>query len=257
MPRRLLALLVLLGAFAVIACQGAPATPALSDPKEILTRTVVSLKDVKTIQVKGELSGTATIPNAGSLDLKGTTLDIATDIAAKAFRLNVSAPSFLGTTADVIVVDNAAYLKVTGPAAAMLGADPGGKYKKTDVPEASGDPGKLAEDPLKAIDEFRTALDKLPAPTKAADEKCGDQDCYHIVLKATDKDLATVSSQASAANTPFTLTIDVYSRKTDLRPARLALGLDAGAQGNGVVTFTMTYDQPVSITAPSADQIAP
>ena len=43
MPRRLLALIALTGALTVIACQGAPTAPLLTDPKEILTQSVLSL----------------------------------------------------------------------------------------------------------------------------------------------------------------------------------------------------------------------
>ena len=49
----------------------------------------------------------------------------------------------------------------------------------------------------------------------------------------------------------------VWSRKNDLRPAKLAFGIDAGAQGTGTLTFTITYDQALTIAAPPADQIAP
>jgi hypothetical protein len=258
MPRRLLALLALIGALTVIACQGSPAAPALSDPKDILAKTVLSLKDVKTLQIKGDLTGTVQVPNSGALDLKGTTASLDADIAAKTIHVTVSAPSFLGTTAEAILIDKVAYYKLTGPLAGMVGADATGKFKKVDMPEASGDPGQIASDPNKAIDEFKAQLDKLPTPpTKAADEKCGDQDCYHIVLKVTDKDLAAMSSSAPDSTMPVTVTIDVWSRKNDLRPAKLAIGIDAGAQGSGTLTFTITYDQAVSISAPPADQIAP
>jgi hypothetical protein len=266
MPRRLLALLAIIGVLAVVACQGAPALPSLSDPKDILARTVLSLKDIKTITIHGELTGTATIPGSGTIDLKGTTLDASYDIAGKKGRFAVSAPSLLGTTAEVLYVDNAAYYKITGPLASSLGADPTGKYKKTAVTPAGTDPNAIASDPSAAIDKIKAALDKLPTPpTKAANEKCGDKDCYHIVLSLTDKDLAALSSSASPAPTPaatsssapFTVTIDVWSQTDNLRPAKLALALDAGTTGKGTLTLTMTYDQAVDVAAPPPDQIVP
>jgi hypothetical protein len=257
MPRRLLALLALIGAFTIIACQGSPAAPELTDPKAILTQSILSLSSVKTIQVKGDLTGTFQVPNSGPLDLKGTSLSLDADVAAKTAHVTVSVPSFMGTSAEAIVLDNVAYFKVTGPLAGMLGADVTGKFKKSDLPEASGDPGQMISDPTKAIAELKAQLDKLPAPTKAADEKCGDQDCYHTVLKLTDKDLAALSSAAPDSSMTGTFTIDVWSRKNDLRPAKLAFGVDAGAQGNGIITFTITYDQALTIAAPPADQIAP
>src|SRR5919199_2330322 len=104
MPRRLLALLAVVGMLAVVACQGAPAAPALTDPKEILTQSVLSLKNVKTVQIKGDLTGSVQIPNSGSIDLKGTTLSLDADIAGKKAHVNVSIPSFMGTSAEAIVL---------------------------------------------------------------------------------------------------------------------------------------------------------
>jgi len=261
MPRRLFALIAVLGLlFVATACQGAPAAPALTDPKDILARSVLSFKDVKTVQIKGELSGTAAIPGSGNLDLKGTTFELSADIPNKKVHASASAPALLGTTADAIVLETAAYYKLTGPLASMVGADPTGKYKKTDITAAaSGDPGEIATNPQKAIEELKAGLDKLPAPTKAADEKCGDKDCYHITMKVTDKDLAALDASAasSLAGTPFTLNIDVWSQKTDLRPAKVGFTADAGAQGTFGLTLTMVYDQSLTIDAPPADQIAP
>lgn len=265
MPRRLLAPLAVLGLLLIVACQAVPAAPALTDPKDILARSVLSLKDVKTVQVKGELTGIVTVPNSGPLDLKGTTFDLSADIPGKKLHGAASVPAFLGTSADAILVDDALYWKVAGPLAAMVGADPTGKYKKTGMAAPSGSPDNVATNPQKAIDALRAQLDKLPAPTKAADEKCGDKDCYHIVLTLTDKDLAAMTSTASpAANptasasaAPFTLTIDVWSQTDNLRPAKLAVTLDAGTTGKGTLTLTMTYDQAVNVSAPPADQIVP
>lgn len=263
MPRRPFALLAVLGLLGVVACQGAPAAPALTDPKDILTRSVLALKDVKTVQVKGELTGTVNIPNSSALDLKGTTFDLSADIPARKLHAAASVPAFLGTSADAIIVDSVIYYKVAGPMARMVGADPTGKYKKSDVPAASSGPsasgGTGQMDPLKAIDAFKVQLDKLPAPTKAADEKCGDKDCYHVVLKLTETDLAAANPSAatSLAGTPFTLSIDVWSQKNDLRPAKVAFAVDAGTKGTFTLTLTLTYDQALSISAPPADQIAP
>lgn len=259
MPRRLLAPLAVLGLLLIVACQAVPAAPALTDPKDILARSVLSLKDVKTVQVKGELTGIVTVPNSGPLDLKGTTFDLSADIPGKKLHGAASVPAFLGTSADAILVDDALYWKVAGPLAAMVGADPTGKYKKTGMAAPSGSPDNVATNPQKAIDALRAQLDKLPAPTKAADEKCGDKDCYHVVLKLSEKDLAAVDPSAATtlAATPFTLTIDVWSQKNDLRPAKVTFGVDAGTTGTFNLTLTLTYDQALSITAPAADQIAP
>ena len=257
MPRRLLALIALIGALTVIACQGAPTAPLLTDPKEILTQSVLSLKDVKTFAIKGDLTGTVQIANSGSLDLKGTTLSLDGDVATKKVHVNVSAPSLMGTAAEAIFLDNALYYKVTGAFAGLVGADTTGKFKKIDAAAASIDPGQVTTDPAKAVAELRAQLDKLPPPTKAADEKCGDQDCYHTVLRLTETDLAALNSPVPSAMSGVTLGIDVWSRHSDLRPAKVAFAIDAGSQGTGTLTLTITYDQPVTIAAPPADQVAP
>ena len=86
----------------------APAAPALTDPKEILTKSVTTLKDVKTVhmhadvsgQIKMDLSGTG---NAAALDLKGTTADADIDIPNKKAHLTFSAPALLGVTVKFAV----------------------------------------------------------------------------------------------------------------------------------------------------------
>jgi hypothetical protein len=70
------------------------------------------------------------------------------------------------------------------------------------------------------------------------------------------EDLAKLASPAplSLVGTAD-ITIDVWSRKNDLRTAKMALAVNAGAQGNVTVTMTATYDGAVSIAAPPADQV--
>jgi len=258
MPRRFAPLLVLVAMFA-IACNAAPPAPALTDPKEILTKTVLSLKDVKTVDATGDLTGTFSATGS-SIDLKGTSFELAADIPGKKFKASASVPALLNTSLEAIGVDQTLYYKVLGPLAATLNADPTGKYTKVDMPAASGSPGEAAADPLKAIDDFKAALDKLPtAPTKGANEKCGDQDCYHVTIKVTSQDLQSMSPDAgsSLGAMPFTLNVDVWSRTNDLRPAKIVFGIDGGTQGNAALTVNFAYDTSVSIQAPPADQIAP
>jgi hypothetical protein len=259
MPRRFAPFFTLIAIIAIAACNATPAAPPISDPKEILSRTVLSLKDVKTVDAKGELTGTFSMSGT-SLDLKGTTMDFAADIPGKKFKASASVPAFLGTSAEAIFTDQALFYKVLGPAAAMVGADPTGKYKKVETPTPSGAASPDVTDPQKAIDDFKAALDKLPtAPTKGANEKCGDQDCYHVTIKVTSDELKALAptSEANSFATSFTMSVDVWSRTNDLRPAKLALGVDAGTQGNATLTFTLSYDTGVSIAAPPPDQIAP
>jgi len=259
-------------AFVAAACSGAPAASPVSDPAEILTQSIASLKDVKTFQVHGDIAGKLSIPEmgGGTLDLAGTTVDVGVDIPNEAVHLNLAAPSFMGTTVDAIVKDSKAYLKLTGPLAGMLGAGAGDKYLVTDVtPTTDGASPAPSMDPSAAIDKLREEIAKLPTPTKLADEKCGDVDCYHVQVKADSSTLSSLggsvlpgaSAGASAAPDASAgagdVTVDVWTRKSDLRPAKVAVTVATPDSGDLTATFTFTYDQPVTITAPPADQTAP
>jgi hypothetical protein len=252
MPRRLLALLALVATVAVLACNSTPAAPALTDPKEILVKSIESLANIKTATIKGTFGGSVNAAEMGNFDLSTVKIDLALDVPAKKTRITVDAPTLMGTNVDLIVADGNVYMKVVGPMAAFLGADASGKYTKT-----AADTGSVpdeASDPTKAIAELRAGLDKLPkAPSKLADERCGDQDCYHVQIALTGADLATLGGGSDIGNVSF----DVWTRKNDLRPAKITFAVDAGTQGNVTGTFDITYDQGVNISAPSADQVAP
>lgn len=255
MTRRLFSALAVL-ALALVACSS-PAAPALTDPKEILSQSVLSLKDVKTIDIKGSLSGSVTQEGMGTIALDGTTLAMAMDIAAKKASLTLDAPSFLGTKIEAIVIDRTAWFRILGPLASFAGADASGKFTKTDVGEVGtstpADPAEIQ----KTVDELKAALDKLPsAPTKEADEKCGDTDCYHVRFSLTSEQLAQMGA-AEASTVPGSITFDYWARKNDLRPAKIALGVDAEAQGSVTMTFDITYDGTITVNEPPADQVAP
>jgi len=253
MPRRLVLLLAAFASLAIVACNSAPAAPALTDPKEILTKTVTSLTNVKTIHLTGTFGGSVAAGSMGNFDLSSVKLDASADVAGKKVRLNLDAPTLLGTAVDVIAVDNSAYLKIVGPLAAMAGANASGKYTKMDA--GSGDVPQEATDPAKAIAELEQELAKLPKPPqKLADEKCGDTDCYHVQLALSADELAAVSG--GSADAAGSVTLDVLTRKNDLRPARIAFTFDGGTSGTVTGTFELTYDQAVNISAPPADQIA-
>jgi hypothetical protein len=257
--RRFALMLVALTATAsvILAACGAqaPAAPALTDPKEILTATVLSLKDVKTVEFTGSFTGSIDIPELGTpLDLSTVKLSGAADIAGKA-KFSLDAPTILGTKIDALVVGNAAYYKIAGPLAAMAGGS-ADKFTKVDVPQASGKPVTDAAELAKAIDEFKTALDKLPTPpTKAADEKCGDQDCYHVTLKLTAADLKALDPSSTTTEGDFSL--DLLTRKNDRRPAKISMSVTSTEIGTVGMTFDFKYDVAVNVEAPAADQIAP
>jgi len=253
MPRRAL-LLVLFAIFAITACNTTPAAPPLTDPKEILVKSVTSLKDIKTVQIHGTFEGTVEAPGMGSFDLKSVSLDLSADLPAKKLRLMVDAPSLLGTNIDAIVLEDAAYVKMAGMLAGFLGLGSSGDYTKFPIGAEEGTVPEDATDPAKAIEELRKSLDKLPrAPEKLADEKCGDTDCYHIRIALDAADLKSLSPEAGSEVSNVAL--DLLVRRNDLRPGRLSFSVDAAELGTVTANFEMRYDGGVDIKAPPDDQI--
>jgi hypothetical protein len=237
----------------------APAAPALTDPKEILTKTILSMKDVKTVEVTGSFTGNVTVPNMGALDLSTTKLSAALDIPNKKAKFSVDAPSILGTKVDALLIDQTAYLKVSGLLAGSLGLTPD-KYKKQDVPMGSAAPDATADPTQIAalVTQLNDAFAKLPnPPTKAADEACGDQQCYHVTLKVTSDDLKALSPATASSITSGDLTLDVWSRKNDNRPAKVTFAITSPEIGTVGVTLDLKYDGSVTVDVPPADQIAP
>src|SRR5919198_2705268 len=114
MPRRfaphLAHVISLLAVIVIGACNATPSAPPLTDPKEILSRSVLALKDVKTLDAKGELTGTFRAQGT-SMDLKGTTFEIAADIPNKKFKASASVPALLNTSAEAIGINQTVYYK--------------------------------------------------------------------------------------------------------------------------------------------------
>ena len=257
MTRRPLLLIASIAAalsLVIAACSSTPAAPALTDPKEILTQSLLSLKDVKTVEVVGSLSGELQVAElGGTLDLSSTTIAAAADIPNEKAKFVIDAPSLLGTKLEALVVDGVAYVKMEGPLAGMAGLE-AGKYVKQEVPEASDKPLNDPAELDKQIDEFQKQLDELPnPPTKEADEKCGDQDCYHVQIKASAEDMAELDPDAAAMTGDAT--IDLWARKSDLRPAKIQISVATPDMGTIGVTLDFKYDGAVDVSAPPADQV--
>ncbi|HEY8436967.1 MAG TPA: hypothetical protein VIK65_00015 [Candidatus Limnocylindrales bacterium] len=244
----------LLATVAVVlgACNSAPAAPALTDPKEILTKAVVSVKDLKTLEFTGSFTGSVTAPQLGAIDLSTVKMTGAVDIPSKKAKFSLDAPSLLGTKLDALVIDQTAYYKVAGPLAISLHAA-ADKYTKIPIPAGSADPVSQVTDLATLTANTQAQLDKLPeAPVKQADEKCGDQDCYHVTIKMTAADLKTLDATSTLDGD---LSVDVWTRKSDYRPAKLSMSATTSQLGTFGVLLDLRYDVSVSVDAPSADQV--
>ena len=260
MPRRLLLSIAVAASVFLAACGGSSSAPALTDPKDILTHSASSLEGIKSVHVKAGLTGkvdpgslTGSGTGAGAtVDLTGSTLEGDIDIAKSEAKLAIAAPSLFNLSADIIVDSGTLYLK------SSLTGD---KYQKLDLSTLTAGlpipslPATGSPDPSAAaamIDQLKAELDKLPAPTKLADEKIGDVDCYHAQQKVSSTDVPEASGLPAG-----TVTLDIWSSKADYRPCRVGIAVDGGAQGTFGVTIDLTkYDAAVDITAPPADQVS-
>ena len=247
-----LAVLVAILAIVLAACSSsASQAPALTDPKEILTKTATSLADVKTVEMTGSFNGSVKADQLGNIDLSTMTLSAAMDVPNKKAKVSLDAPTLMGTKLDALLLDQSAYYKVAGPLAMMLNAS-ADKWTKVPVPDASTSPAGDVTDPKAAVSQLNDALSKLPAPVKQADEKCGDQDCYHVTLTLTQDAMKAIDPTASVNGD---VTIDVWSRKSDYRPAKIAISATSPDMGTFGATFDLKYDVPVSVDTPPADQV--
>jgi hypothetical protein len=249
---RRLSFMIAAAALVLSACSSAASTaPALTDPKDILTKTVAALKDVKTMHLRADVTGSVKFDptgsgSAGAIDLKGTTLEGDIDLGNKKLHLAFAAPGLMGVTGDLILIDQVSYVKVS-----LLGP----KYSKSTSTDTSS-----PTDPQNLVNSVNEFLSKPGvAPTKLADEKCGDQDCYHVSLNLTSDQLGSVipSGLESAAPTGSG-TVDVWVRKNDLRPSKVNINATGGDMGTVAVALVFSaYDAAVTVNPPADADIEP
>ncbi len=267
-------------ALTLAACNSSSA-PTLTDPVDILQHSIAATQTLHSFHAHATLSGSinADLTGTGStsaLDLSGTTADIDADLVNHAVHISASIPALLGATADVIVIGDDTWTKVS-----LLGP----KYQHSTAsnmlesfaPLPSG--GALASsgpiDPQQIGDQIKAALGKLATPPKLGpDVQCGDTTCYDVTVTLTSADLDSLGGSlggalgggASGAPSPeasasasaglSSATLEVQVRKSDYYPAKIVATVDAGAQGKltGTIDFS-AFNQPVTITAPPADQV--
>lgn len=237
------------------ACGPAPdvsGAPALTDPKEILSKSILSLKDVTTVEVSGNLTGTLEFSGLNDIDLSDGTMSAGLDIPAGKAKVLLEIPGLIDV--DAIVAGGSAYYRLSGALALMFGGS-GDKYTETAIPESSDGPVTDPAGMARQLDDLLAQLDGLPAPTRAANERCGDADCYHVRLEPSAEDLAEIDPGADAVD-DASLSLDLWSRTNDLRPARLDVSSASAAIGATGMTLEFEDDRPVDIEAPPADEVA-
>lgn len=264
---RLIALAVVasLAALIVGACQTAPAQPTLTDPKAILAAAVTSTTAARTVRVDVTADGTVSLDLLGMgtpspIQLDGTTVSADLDLEKGNARTTFSAPGLLGLAGELIALDGTSYLKST-LTGALYRVQPIG----SDVPAPSGE---VRSTILKGLTDL--LADPRLDPVKGDDTPCGSTTCYRVNISLSPEDLAALGLGELQAPTGLpipieipdlsaaSLDVNVLVAKDTTRLTGLKLTADLGA-GAGVATLDVTFskwDEPVTITAPPADQLA-
>ena len=257
--------LVVLAGMLVAACQSAPTPSELQDPRAILAAAATTTASAKTVRVDATADGSVAldllgIGTASTVELNGTTASADLDLARGNARTTFSAPGLLGLTGELIALDGTSYFKST-LTGILYQVQPIGAA----VPIPSGGASATI---LKGVTDV--LANPTLRPIKKDDEPCGSATCYRVDITLTPADLAALGAgdlQAPAGLpvpiqlpdlTTATLELRVLVAKDSTHLAGLRAAIDLGAAGSPVVEFTFSkWDEPVSISAPPADQLAP
>jgi hypothetical protein len=287
MHRRLAGLLAM-SAIALAACS-AGATPAptpIADASTIITQSLDALSKAQTVHVKADVTGTIPFDlsslmgggsgtpaaSGGSMDLAGSYIEATVDINGKKGTATVALPVLLGLKADAIMDGDTSYTRIN------LMGDKWQKSVSSPEPGASPSPSQDAATMAAQLEKALTASGVTA--TKLANEKCGDVDCYHVQIKAPASALkgdasgllsglgglggglgglaGGITGSPAPGASPIVggdVTIDWWAQTTDLRPAKIVLVVDAGGAPITITAVMDSYDKPVTVSPPPADQV--
>jgi hypothetical protein len=256
MTRRISTATAFLVAAVLVAACGGSSAPTLTDPTAIVTAALTSTEAAKSVHLEATIDGTMTVavPGAGGaaapFKLDGTTAVADLDMAGAAAKVTFNAPALFNLAGELIVVDGKAYLKTTLQ---------GDKYNVIDLGQT------LPVDPSNVgglVDGLGDFLLKPGVdPVKGDDVACGSTQCYTVKADLTAEELAGLGV-GSTAGLPVDLTgasLAVTVRVEKELPNHLAgLTLEVKSGEDNALTvdgILSRWDEPVSITAPPADQI--
>jgi hypothetical protein len=249
----------------VVACQSAPTPSELQDPRAILAAAATTTAAAKTVRVDATADGSVAVDLLGigaasTVELNGTTASADLDLERGNARTTFSAPGLLGLTGELIALDGTSYFKST-LTGALYQVQPLGAA----VPIPSGATSATVLNGLTDL-----LANPTLRPIKKDDEPCGSVTCYRVDITLTPADLAALGAGdlRAPAGLPVpvqlpdltTATVDlrVLVAKETTRLGGLRAAIDLGAAGSPVVEITFSkWDEPVSISAPPADQLAP
>ena len=270
--RRLPTTLLAAIALTVGACQ--QGAPTLTDPNAILAAAATTTASATSAHIDASADGTVQFDPFGTgagaaINLRGTTASADVDLAANELKATFSSPNLMGIAGELIVADGSAYVKstLTGPS-----------YRKTTIPEPSASSPVPTAAALSGLADLLARADLKPV--KGDDVPCAGGTCYTVTINLTAAQLAALGSGPatgspmpsmpaipSIPSIPGVQLPDLSNASAELKilveqsSTRLS-GLDAvlhlGEIGDPhiVVTFTK-WNEPVTIAAPPADQVAP
>lgn len=256
-PRPRLLAVVAVVAVVMAACNTGTLGPALTDPKAIVTAALTSTEAARSVHLDVTVDGSASVAlpiggGAGTpIDLTGTTAAADIDLAKPVAHATFSVPAVARFAGELIAVDGRTYLKttLTGP-----------------LYQASAAGGSVF-DPANIRGAITTVGNLLLKPdvtlAKGDDIACGSKSCYTVTATLTAANLGTAGAGA-LGGLPIDLTgatVALTIRVEKELPNHLA-GVTAviTMPKNETVTIELTaskWDTPVTVTAPTADQVKP
>ena len=250
-----LAAFALVAAFATACGSNTPLGPILTDPTEIITAALTSSEAATSVHLDASVDGVVpvTLPGGSAsteVTLNGTTANVDADLDDGEVRATFAVPGVMGLAGELIVADGTTYLRTTLT---------GSKFK------VIADGASLPIDPTDTSGLIDTLGDFLLQPgvdpVKGEDVACGGTQCYTVLVDLTAEELAAILGDSAGA---LPVDIDGASLQMTVRveqtlPNHLAglsivVGLPDGETLNAELTFSK-WDQPVEITAPTADEI--
>ena len=243
-------------AFLATACGTTPTStaPALTDPREIVTAALTSTESAKSVHLAATVNGEATValPIGGGtgtpLDLTGTTASADIDFVKPAARATFAVKAGLTLNGEIIAVDGKTYVKstLTGPL-----------YEESAAGAGLFDPTLVGD----LIDNLGDILLKPGLNlVKGDDVACGSKQCYTVSAEVTADDLgatALTGLPVDLAGSTLKLTIRVEKDPPNhLAGINAVLSQPDGAALTVDVTASK-WDEPVTISAPPADQVKP
>jgi hypothetical protein len=237
----------------------APAVPPekVTDPKEMLARSLQATLDASAVHLDGVISGT--IPGRlvdrpeASVDLAGTTLDI--DIRPKDAKTRAHlASEALGVELDTVTVWDGAWYRTA----------PDDPWQRASLGGASADAG-VDINPLTLVERLRNYLATPGVTPTTRDVACASESgrCHEIRLDAGADPLMILSlmlpHEEAQRLPPTDIVVTLQTDAQTLRPAHLvaeATSRDGTINVQAIIDASQ-WDADLVIDEPSEDEASP